>query len=150
MYVKRKRTETWDDGHSIWQRNWLWHPHFLFQWLQDPHHIFDKINLPLWNCQSAQAMLCNTTVLFCWLIWWKCCEKMKIGTFDRLFHPSNCVFFFFCHPCSPFFPSFAYVWPKWSTFLHKTTWQFYPWEKNAVLCFEWPSLIVTLCCVSSN
>lgn len=28
------------DGHSVWQRNWLWHPHFLFQRLEDPHHIF--------------------------------------------------------------------------------------------------------------
>lgn len=85
-------------------------------------------------------MLCNTTVVFCWLFWWKCCKKMEIWTFDRLFHPSNCVFFKKkkkrCHPCSPFFSSFAYVWPKWSTFLHKTTWQFYPWKKKCSPLFR--------------
>lgn len=103
-----------------------------------PIILLTKLIYPLWNCQSAQMMLFNITVLFCWLIRWKCCEKMKIGTFDRLFHPSNYIFKR-CYSSTPFFSSFAYVWLKWSIFLHKTTWQFYCWKNKCSPLF-WMTL----------
>lgn len=71
------------DSDSIRQKNWLWHPHFLFLWLQDPapphphplpRHIFDKINQAPLNVSLSSW---NTILPVCWLIWWKCCEKMK-------------------------------------------------------------------------
>lgn len=46
------------------------------------------------------AMLPNATVLVCWLIWWRCCEREKFWPF--VLHSSNCVFQR-RRPCSLFF-----------------------------------------------
>lgn len=91
-----------------------------------PIIFLSKINLPLWKCQSSPVRLRNTTVLFCWLIWWQCCGKMKTGASDRPFRPFH--FSVRSKDVLPLLSVFCSTKPR--TFLHKTAWHFYPWKNK--------------------
>lgn len=94
----------------------------LFETVSQPRNVSDDVQ---YDCPLLLINLME-------VLW-----ENENRTFDRLFHPSNCVFLkgviHVAPPPTLFFSSPAYVWPKWSTFQHKTTWQFYPWKKCSPL-----------------
>lgn len=149
MYVVRNKTETCDDGSPFGRKIGSDILISSCNGFKTPIIFLTKLILIFESVtqQRNVLMLCNTTALFCWLFF---SEGFWMNENRGIWQTWNCLvlkmsllrsFVFHCSSLTR----------KQNILMHNHfTNLFCKKKKNVVLCFKWPSLIVTLCCGSSN